>query len=97
MTEENLVALMGLHGSGGASFKNSGFSGPWGPISDLNAINNNFFINLLGYGFPKSIFTQIKATDTNFSSPPAGFTGEKIEWVHTSGASPAKMMLPTDM
>lgn len=88
---------MGLHGSGGASFQNSGFSGPWGPANDLNTINNNFYVNLLSLGFPNAVFTQKKAVDSNFGVPPAGFTGDKIQWVHTSGRSNGKMMLPTDM
>ena len=48
-------------------------------------------------GYPNNVFTQKKATDSGFSTPPAGFQGTKIQWVHTSGRSNGKMMLPTDM
>jgi len=86
-----------LHGTGSAGLKNSGFSGPWGPISDLNIVNNNFYIYLLSSGFPKDTFKQVKAADSGFSSKTDNTTWEKIEWAHGKGPSPAKMMMPIDM
>jgi hypothetical protein len=105
LTEQDIVTLLGLHGSGTAEISNSGFQGPWGPAEDKNIVNNRFFISLLNYMFPSGILSQIKASSSNFpnhpnsniahvSSPPAN---DLIEWVHSSGNSPAKMMLPIDM
>jgi hypothetical protein len=97
LTQEDIVALLGLHGSGSAGLKNSGFSGPWGPITDLNIVNNNFYILLLGRGYPKDTFNQVRAVDAGFSTKTDDATSEKIEWAHTTGPSPAKMMMPVDM
>jgi hypothetical protein len=86
-----------LHGAGTTNIAQSGFSGPWGPQQDLNQVNNHFYINLLGYGSPANKFTQLKATESGFAPPPPGVTSNKFEWVHTSGQSNAKMMMPADM
>lgn len=52
INETDIVALLGLHGTGGAKLNNSGFSGKWGPPKDQNIVNNHYFINLLSYGYP---------------------------------------------
>lgn len=103
--ETDIVALLGLHGTGGAKLNNSGFSGKWGPPKDQNIVNNHYFINLLSYGYPKETFRQVPAASVNVSSaapknllyrsaaPPTN----NIEWLHTKGRSPAQMMLPIDM
>lgn len=49
VSEADIVALLGLHGCGTMNKDNSGFSGPWGPIEDLNRVNNHFYANLFGY------------------------------------------------
>ena len=59
--ENDIVALLGTHGSGITNFNNSGFNGPWGPRADINVVNNHFFINLLSYNFPGNSFTQVSA------------------------------------
>lgn len=70
LSEADIVTLLGLHGAGTATLNNSGFSGPWGPASDKNVVNNNFFINLLSYGFPGANFGQRKAAEV--PAPPNG-------------------------
>ena len=113
ISESDIVALLGLHGSGVAVLNNSGFAGPWGPLTDLNAVNNNFYKNLINYGYPGANFNQTQAISAAFPAPALNLDGNysspapamnKIEWVHgpgsdyrPSGASPAKMMLPIDM
>ena len=108
LSEADIVTLLGLHGSGTAAFNNSGFSGPWGPASDKNKVNNNFFINLLSYGHPGSNFGQIKAANApplpngpgpslNGNYQSAAPANDKIQWQRTAGNSGARMMLPIDM
>jgi hypothetical protein len=105
LSEADLVALLGLHGSGTAEINNSGFQGPWGVSADMNIVNNHFFVNLLNVGHPGAEMAQVQASHSHFkhnpnpkvehSSPPP--SKNLIEWVHTSGKSDAKMMLPIDM
>lgn len=107
LSEADIVTLLGLHGSGTATFNNSGFSGPWGPASDRNMVNNNFFINLLSYGYPGANFGQIKAANAPTPNNPgpnldgdyqsAAPATDKIQWQRTAGNSGARMMLPIDM
>lgn len=54
INETDVVALLGLHGTGGAKLNNSGFSGKWGPATDQNIVNNHYYINLLSYKYPNN-------------------------------------------
>lgn len=98
LTEYDIVALLGLHGSGTTHLKNSGFSGPWGTKSDLNVVNSNFYIGLLSIGIPKGKYHQVKAVDSGFPTKTENSTSEKIEWTDAKKKSPAEtMMMPIDM
>ena len=105
ISEKDIVALLGLHGAGSAESANSGFRGPWLSAPNKNVVNNQFFVSLLGYGFPQQKMTQIKASDTAFPNPnncahpSANPPVNLIEWVRVQGqgASSVQMMLPIDM
>jgi len=87
ISDTELVTLLGLHGSGLMNSSNSGYSGPWGPATDHNVINNNFYKNLLGVGFPNASLTQNTITTTTF--------GSKVQWNGTRTS--ARVMLHADM
>jgi len=59
INDADLVALLGTHVSGSMSKTDSGYKGRWGPNTDSNNLNNNFFKNLLGVGFPEANYKQV--------------------------------------
>ena len=63
-----MIALLGLHGAGTASANNAGYQGPWGPKRDLDKVNNNFYINLLGVGSTPSNFKEVITPTEHFGN-----------------------------
>lgn len=63
LTEQDIVTLLGLHGTGGLNLNNSGFQGPWLKAANTvpNAVNNIFYGALFGANRPKSYMAQFLA------------------------------------
>ena len=57
---------MGLHGAGTTTANQGGYQGPWGIRRDLDRVNNNFFINLLGISDPPINFVEVPTLSVEF-------------------------------
>lgn len=49
VSEQELVALLGIHNLGAAVQNNSGFAGPWGEIPDRNRLTNGMYEFIMGF------------------------------------------------
>lgn len=102
LSERDIVALLGLHGSGTMNKNNSGFTGPWGPAEDRDKVNNHFFINLYGINdkvelvqkTSNEINTPTGNAETFYNSTPP--EQNKIEWTNI-GKGGARNFLNIDV
>lgn len=85
-TERNLIALLGTHNSGRATYKHSGLAGRWGMKDDNNKISNNYYNHLMGK-FKERDFTMVQSDSSThvtgggkgpFESPDPAFN--KPQW-----------------
>ena len=78
VTENELIALMGLHGMGRCETHNSGYNGPWD--NDRGVISNDFYRKLLGIGDRDVNFVQVQVPEPNSPAPSQVFPSDPPEF-----------------
>jgi hypothetical protein len=104
VSEQDLVALLGLHNLGLAVQTNSGFAGPWGNGGDRNVLTNDLYAFLLGKGAGRN-FNLIQSpslqhvsgapSERQYFSPDPTF--DKLQWTRDGGPTQGRIMLNADM
>ena len=104
VSEQELVALLGIHNIGAAVQNNSGQAGPWGATADRNRLTNGMYGFLMGLNRGRN-FDLIQTgsashanganIEPNYQSPPPTFN--KPQWTRVGANAQGRIMLNADM